>query len=198
MHETATAPGIPQPPLLVTAAGTPRCVGVEIEFTRLSALQAAEALFGALGGSLRIEDPHDLRICNSQLGDLRVETDLRFVHPQRYHNLSLRLGQRAAAWLGTLVAPVVPRELVTAPLPFVRLREVDDAVAALRSAGASRHGALWLDSLSAHFNSRPLLASQDGCLCAVRQRLNYATSTRARGLSRDRPGCLGRCRVPDR
>jgi hypothetical protein len=155
MHDTATAPGIPQPPLLVTAAGTPRCVGVEIEFTGLSALQAAEALVGALGGSLRIEDPHALSICNSRLGDLRVETDLRYVHPQRYRNLSLRLGKRAAAWLGTLVAPVVPRELVTAPLSFVRLREVDDAVAALRSAGASGHGAIGLDSLSVHFNIDP-------------------------------------------
>jgi hypothetical protein len=54
-----------------------------------------------------------------------------------------------------LVAPFVPRELVTAPIPIARLGEVDEAVASLRSAGASGRGAVALDSLSLHFNIDP-------------------------------------------
>jgi hypothetical protein len=86
---------------------------------------------------------------------MRIETDLRYVHPQRYPNLGLRLGQRAAAWLGTVVSPFVPRELVTAPLPIDRLPELDGLVDILRAAGAHGRGAVLLDSLGLHFNIDP-------------------------------------------
>jgi hypothetical protein len=92
---------------------------------------------------------------SSRLGDLRVETDLRYVHPQRNPDLRVRLGPRAAAWLGRLVAPFVPRELVTSPVPLARLSAVDEAIASLRSAEASGRGAVLLDALSLHFNIDP-------------------------------------------
>ena len=41
-----------------------------------------------------------------------------------------------AAWLGSALQGVVPRELITAPLPADRLAGVDRAVAVLRAAGA--------------------------------------------------------------
>ena len=91
----------------------------------LSASAAAQALVRDLGGASEADDPHAFRIGGSRLGDLRVETDLRHVHPQRHPDLGLRLGPRASAWLGTLAAPFVPRELVTAPMPFARFRAVD-------------------------------------------------------------------------
>ena len=121
----------------------------------LSARAAAEALARSLGGSIEGDDPHAFRIRDSGLGDLRVETDLRYVHPQRHPDLGLRLAPRAAAWLGTLAAPFVPRELVTSPMPFARLGAVDEAIAGLRSAGASGRGAVFLDALSLHFNVDP-------------------------------------------
>jgi hypothetical protein len=150
-----TAPEVSSSPPSLTADGKLRRVGVEIEFMGLSARSAARALARDLGGFIEADDPHAFRIRNSRLGDLRVETDLRYVHPQRYPDLAIHLGDRAAAWLGTLVSPFVPRELVTAPIPIPRLGEVDEAIASLRSAGASGRGAVALDSLSLHFNIDP-------------------------------------------
>lgn len=154
MHEAAApseASGLP----LLLADGAPRRVGVEIEFLGPDAREAASALAQALGGAIEPEDPHAFRIRGSRLGDLSVETDLRLVHPERPSGQGFRLSPRAAAWLGALVAPVVPRELIMGPLPIARLAEVDDAIAALRSAGARGRGAVLLDSLGLHFNIDP-------------------------------------------
>jgi len=57
-----------------------------------------------------------------------------------------------AALLGTMVSPVVPRELIVAPVARSRLAEVDAMVPVLRAAGARGRGTVLLDSLSLHFN----------------------------------------------
>jgi hypothetical protein len=132
-----------------------RRVGIEIEFMGPSARVAAGVIARTLGGSIHAEDPHAFRISGTRLGDMRIETDLRYVHPQRHPNLGLRLGHRAAAWLGAMVSPFVPRELVTAPLPIDRLPEFDGLVDILRAAGAHGRGAVLLDSLGLHFNIDP-------------------------------------------
>jgi len=132
-----------------------RRVGIEMEFMGPSARVAAEAVAAALGGSIDVEDPHAFRIRGTRLGNMRVETDLRYVHPQRHPNLGLRLDGRTAAWLGTVLSPFIPRELVTAPLSIDRLPEMDDLVHVLRAAGAYGQGAVLLDSLGLHFNVDP-------------------------------------------
>ncbi|SCY98329.1 amidoligase family protein [Microvirga guangxiensis] len=132
-----------------------RHVGVEIEFMGLTANAAADALARDLGGSISSEDPHAFRINGTRIGNLLVETDLRYAHPARYPNLRLRLPPRAAAWLGTLVEPFVPRELITVPLPVARLPEVDAAVASLQAAGARGRGVVLWDALGLHFNIDP-------------------------------------------
>jgi hypothetical protein len=132
-----------------------RRVGIEIEFMGPSARVAAGFIARALGGSVDVEDPHAFRILGTRLGDMRIETDLRYVHPQRHPNLGLRLNGRTAALLGAVVSPFVPRELVTAPLPIDRLPELDDLVDVLRAAGAHGNGAVLLDSLGLHFNVDP-------------------------------------------
>jgi len=137
------------------AGAVGRRVGIEIEFTGLSARAAADFIARALGGSIDAEDPHAFRIRGTRLGDMRIETDLRHVHPQRHPNLGFRLGRRTAAWLGTVVSPFVPRELVTAPLPIERLPELAGLVDILRAAGAHGKGAVLLDSLGLHFNIDP-------------------------------------------
>jgi hypothetical protein len=144
-----------EPPSPLREDGGMRRVGVEIEFLGPNASTAAGALARDLGGSIACEDPHAYRVAGTRLGDLAVETDLRYVHPLRHPELGLRLGPRRAALLGTLAAPFVPRELITAPLAMARLEMVDEAVASLRSAGARGRGALFLTSLGLHFNVDP-------------------------------------------
>jgi hypothetical protein len=145
------------PPSFRDARGAARRVGVEVEFTGLGARAAARALAAGLGGTaVEEQDPHAFRVRGTRLGDLAVELDLRHAHPRAHADtLPFRLGPRAAAWLGSALGPVVPRELVTAPLPAARLAEVDEAVDVLRRAGAGGRGTTWSGSLGLHLNVDP-------------------------------------------
>ena len=71
---------------------------------------------------------------------------------------ALHPGGRAlvAAPVGVaLLGPVVPRELITGPLAFDRLPEVDRLAALLHGAGGRGRGAVLLGSLGLHFNVEP-------------------------------------------
>ena len=150
-------PDFDLPPSLRDPDGAMRWVGVELEFTGLDARAAARALSAGLGGTVVEEDPHAFLVRGTGLGDLAVELDIRHAHPRRaYGNtLPVRLGPRAAAWLGSALGGVVPRELITAPLPVDRLAGVDRAVAVLRAAGATGRGTTRFGSLGLHFNVDP-------------------------------------------
>jgi hypothetical protein len=137
------------------SAGPVRRVALEIEFLGPSARSAALALGRDLGGEIECEDPHAFRLRDSRVGTMAVETDLRYVHPARHPGLAPRLGPRTAALLGALVSPVVPRELITAPMPFTWLDEMDQVLDSLRRIGAWGRGAVFLDSLGLHFNVDP-------------------------------------------
>jgi hypothetical protein len=154
MNETMS-PAVPfdRPP---QTAGGARRVGVEVEFTGISARTAAAALAAALEGRVAEDDPHAFRIADTSLGELTVELDIRYVHPKAQdESLPVHLGPRLAALLGWAVRRLVPCELVTVPLPLGQLAEVDRAVAILRSAGAMGDGVTWIGSLGLHFNVEP-------------------------------------------
>ncbi|MDO9440598.1 MAG: amidoligase family protein [Beijerinckiaceae bacterium] len=128
-------------------------VGVEVEFSGLSAREAAQALSRALGGVLHEEDAHAFALAGSRIGDLTIELDLRHVHPHRSApGLKTMPAGWPAALLGSLAKPVVPREAIFPPRPSNRLHEIDLAIAALREAGARGDGVTAFDTLGLHFN----------------------------------------------
>lgn len=154
MHDIVAAPETLSTP--VPAAGErSRKVGIEIEFMGPGARTAAEAIARDVGGSLSMEDPHAYGILGTRLGDMRVETDLRHVHPRRRDGLGMRLRPRTAALLGDLLSPFVPRELVMSPVPIARLPELDGVMDVLRTVGARGRGTVLLDSLGLHLNIDP-------------------------------------------
>ena len=141
------------PPVRENAAGRLRTVGVEVEFGALSARQGATALTEALGGFVVEEDAHALIVRGSALGDLMVEIDTRYAHPQRHPGTRWgRLGGAGAARLGSAVRAIVPRELVTGPVSLDRLALVQRAVEALHLAGAQE---TWPIAFGLHFNPEP-------------------------------------------
>ncbi|WP_218823527.1 amidoligase family protein [Inquilinus limosus] len=140
-------------PLPALSPVPPRLVGVEVEFTGPSARRAARALAAGAGGEVVAEDAHAFAVRRSALGDLAVELDLRYAHPQRHGmTLPVRIGPKAAAGLGWLLSGAVPRELIVPPLPVGRLAEVDRLLDLLRAAGAKGRGATLFGSLGLHFN----------------------------------------------
>ena len=157
------------PPLLRTAEGGPRRVGIEIEFMGIGAAAAARALALGLGGRVVEADPHAFHVEGTPLGEIAVELDIRYVHPRAQDaSLPLHLSPRLAALLGTALGPVVPCELVTPPVELERLAEVDRAVELLRRAGATGDGATWFGSLGLHFNVEPALLSAGTMLETLR------------------------------
>jgi hypothetical protein len=142
-------------PAMIAADGRTRRVGVEVEFLGPSVGVAAAVLARDMGGAIEPEDAHAIKLRGTRMGDLSVEMDLRHVHPSRHPDLGVRLGSRGAAMLGFLASPFVPRELITAPLLPAQLGMVDEALTSLRSAGARGRGAIFLSSLSLHFNIDP-------------------------------------------
>ena len=140
-------------PAPLTRDGRARLVGVEIEFTRLSERGAAQYLSALIGGTVEEEDPHAFRLMGSRLGDIGIELDIRHVHPGR-DGPGRRLGPLSRV-LGAVESPLVPRELITGPLPVERLNQLDGVVQALRAAGARGEGVILTDSLGLHFNVMP-------------------------------------------
>ncbi len=142
-----------EPPIPTNQDGRPRTVGVEVEFAGLSALAAAEVLAHALGGQVVEEDPHAFVVQGSEIGDISVSLDVRHLHLGKSDGTLLgSVVPTLASWIGSAASVIVPCEFVTAPLPFDRLHEADQAVAALRAAGAkgTQDGALYAFGL--HFN----------------------------------------------
>lgn len=142
-----------RPPMVTNAVGCARTVGVEIEFAGLTALEGVEALRRELGGTIAERDPYAFDLHGSDIGDLSVELDSRYMHPDKTGGTLLGgIMPTLATWLGSAATAVIPCELVTAPVPIDRLHEVDRAVAALRDAGGrgTQDGLLY--ALGLHFN----------------------------------------------
>ncbi|WP_211259616.1 amidoligase family protein [Belnapia moabensis] len=137
-------------PVRENVDGQLRRVGIEVEFGALSARQAATAIAEELGGAVAEEDAHAFAVEGTALGTLMVEIDMRYAHPQRHQGTRWgRLGRNWAALLGTAAQPFVPREMVTRPIPVDQLYLVDQAVEALRRAGAREVGPI---AFGLHFN----------------------------------------------
>jgi hypothetical protein len=139
-----------RPPILDNSEGRTRTVGVELEYAGLTAEASARILADALGGTVVQEDPHAFVVRGSELGDISVELDSRYLHPDK--NALLGVGAKLASWIATAARYVVPCELVTVPIPLDQLYRVDRATEALRRAGAkgTQDGALYAFGL--HFN----------------------------------------------
>jgi hypothetical protein len=141
-----------QPPRLENAEGRTRRVGVELEYAGLTAEQSAFALAEALGGDVVQEDPHAFRVRGSEIGDISIELDSRYLHPDKHPSLIGEVGAKVATWLGSATTYLIPCELVTSPVPIDRLHKLDRAVEVLRRAGGkgTQDGALYAFGL--HFN----------------------------------------------
>jgi len=122
------------------AAKTGR-VGIEIEFSRLTAHEAAEVIAAApkVGGKVVIRGPHAAHLEGGALDGARVELDTRFANPPEegdgdfFKEMLEAMDMRDMA--ADAVSYIAPVELSTPPMPVDKLDVVDAAIAALRDAG---------------------------------------------------------------
>ncbi|SIO14076.1 Putative amidoligase enzyme [Rhodovulum sp. ES.010] len=116
-----------------TAAGTPRRVGVEIEFGGMTESEAARIVADALGGQVQPRSAHEIDVEGTEWGS--VEVCLDTAYRDKAGNAIADLGL-------DLSRVVVPVEIVTPPLAPEHLPALDRLRGALRKAGAqgSREG----------------------------------------------------------
>lgn len=122
------------PPRMTKADGDLRKVGFELEFSGLSLDGTLDALGRALGGSATKASVAEGTVDAPSLGSFQVELDWSY--------LKKRAAEEKEApepWLESLseaAALLVPMEVVCPPLSIEDLPRLDEAVEALRRAGA--------------------------------------------------------------
>lgn len=149
------------PPRLTAPDGSPRRVGVELEFADLDAPSAARLVRDLYGGEIVVENPHRCRVRGTRLGDFSVELDMRSAHPDpnaEPGKMEALLERLRPLW-GSIGSLVMPFEIAAPPVRIEQLPELEALVTGLRDRGASGTGASPLFAFGLHFN--PEVASTD-------------------------------------
>ena len=144
------------PPRQTAPDGTPRRVGVELEFANLDAPGAARLVRDLYGGEIAVEDPHRCRVRGTRLGDFTVELDMRSAHPETGRQgepgkLDQLLQALRPLW-GNIGSLIMPFEIAAPPVPFAQLPELEALVSGLRRRGAAGTEASPLFAFGLHFN----------------------------------------------
>jgi len=152
------------PPHSTTPDGSPRRVGVEVEFADLDAPSAASAVRDLYGGTLELENPHRCRVRGTRLGDFTVELDMRSAHPQTKDGegepskLDMVMEKLRPLW-GNIGSLVMPFEIAAPPITFDQLSDLEALFTTLRDRGASGTEASPLFAFGLHLN--PQVARTD-------------------------------------
>lgn len=133
-----------------------RHVGVELEFGGLDIDAATQAVVRALGGTAHADGDYRRVIRDTAIGEFIVELDfelLQSMNARRRESADPGMfAELSEELLAAAAAPVVPIEVVSPPIPVVRLHELDTLTRTLRAAGATgTHGSL-LYAFGLHLN----------------------------------------------
>jgi hypothetical protein len=133
------------PPTCTDSDGNPRRAGFEFEMGNLSVVQTATALQSDLGGKLTVTSPFSAVIEGSPLGNIKIERDAEILRSGRYRswlsNLGMdfhpgSIGNEIETRFDSASSQLVPCEVVTAPVPFDQMDQLDKLVASLSELGA--------------------------------------------------------------
>lgn len=160
---------LPQsPPEPLNVQGRTRRVGVEIEFAGLPPQQTGELVCDLFGGELQPISPHRYRVAGTRWGDFTIELDTQYAHPdarlqgtpprhdteweRQRHQMRLEFHNKTRELIGDVVTGLVPTEIVSPPVPWDELGELDALFAALYAHGAKGTDASLLYGFGLHLN----------------------------------------------
>ena len=117
--------------------GNPRRIGVEIELSGLELNELAELVAKELGLNTEQKGRYDLRLTGDSAGDWVVELDFHLLKELgKTEQESGSLSESAEQLLASLANQLVPLELVSPPLPFERLTDIERLIQQLHQRGA--------------------------------------------------------------
>ena len=148
------------PPSTHTAEGKLRRVGVEIEFVGLSVEEAAEVASEFAGSPAEQDNPYRYTVTDERFGEYEIAFDTSLLRDGKSADLLEKLGlsgdgtARAAfdSTFTALLGSLIPREVVTPPIPITELAVLDGLENALREHGARGTRAGVTSAMALHFN----------------------------------------------
>lgn len=148
------------PPRPHNRDGALRRVGLEIELANLSLEQALGIVQEQLGGRIEVESRTRGAVRDTPFGAFKVEFDSPTLTERTYLRPLERLGldgdsataQLVEEGVLQLAAELVPLEIVTPPVPWNQLHELDGLWQALRRAGAEDTYSSILYAFGLHLN----------------------------------------------
>ncbi len=147
------------PPHLNTEEGTPRRVGVEIEFGGLNVATSSALVAEVFGGTRETRSAHRHKVTGTPIGDFEIELDARVVHPGADADDLERETKRV---IGDLSTGLVPTEIVGPPAAIDSLTQFDSLIEKLRDAGAEGTSQGLTYAFGVHLNPEaPSLAATD-------------------------------------
>jgi hypothetical protein len=140
--------------------GQPRCVGLELELGHLPVETVLELVQRSMGGRIEQDNSARGQVKDTPLGSFAVELDSRTLKERSYLRPLEMVGIEPESAVSQLIESsvvrvsreVVPIEVVTPPVPWNRLRELDPLWTSLRSAGAEDTHASVLYAFGLHLN----------------------------------------------
>lgn len=151
------------PPLSLNDGGEARRIGVEIEFGGMYLRDAANLVIDTLGGTAEIQRHNAWRVVDTKIGDLVVEIDADILQGNEPDETKSDPEDSVAKLLvdaekhvyrvaGEVSSSLVPVEIVTPPLHFKELDQLENVIDALRAAGAEGTAASFLNGFGLHLN----------------------------------------------
>ncbi|HEY6879987.1 MAG TPA: amidoligase family protein [Polyangiales bacterium] len=148
------------PPRARNPQGELRKVGLELEFGHLTLECTLAIVRDTLGGEIVAESRTEGTVEGTTLGRFKVEVDSAPLKERSYlrpfEALGLDADSPAASLMEDSVLQVarefVPIEVVTPPIPWDRLHELDPLWSALRAAGAEDTRSSFLHAFGLHLN----------------------------------------------
>jgi hypothetical protein len=155
------------PPWPEDEAGAARGVGLELEIGALSLEETLRLVRDALGGLIVQDSPAEGRVEGTAFGKFKVEIDSLAIKDRSYLRKLDWLGvdgdsavaQKVEQSVIDVARELVPLEVVTPPIPWNRMHELDVLWAALRQAGAADTKSSVLYAFGLHLN--PVIPRRD-------------------------------------
>jgi len=145
------------PPILTSADGHIRCVGIELELGGLDIEALTEQVRATLGGSVERISEYERLVHSEAHGDWRIELDFALLkrlarEAEQPDGVPSRLTAAAEELVRAGVQWIVPLEVISPPLPIDRLSIMDGLVPRLREAGARGSTDAFIYAFGLQFN----------------------------------------------
>ncbi|MBT8096378.1 MAG: amidoligase family protein [Woeseia sp.] len=145
------------PPHTETADGEPRRIGVELEMIGPGVDDVSDIVVRQIGGKLDIESRYEHFVRGDDAGDWGIELDYAYLkergrEDEAEDELQGIIEDAAESLLRVGAEAVVPVEVVSPPLPFSRLTDIQQLIVKLRDAGAKGSGAGLTYAFGMQFN----------------------------------------------